>query len=86
MPYIRQIDKDRILRGDKLMIAEVQNAGELNYAFTVIALSYFKRVGRYQAINDILGALQGAAMEFYRRVVGSYEDNKITENGDVYSD
>jgi hypothetical protein len=38
----------------------------------------------YQVINDIIGALEGAKMEFYRRVVIPYEDRKIIENGDVY--
>ena len=38
----------------------------------------------YATINDIIGALEGAKMEFYRRVVAPYEDEKIKENGDVY--
>jgi hypothetical protein len=39
---------------------------------------------KYKTINDILGALEGAKMEFYRRVVVKYEDSKREENGDVY--
>ena len=38
----------------------------------------------YQTINDILGALEGAKMEFYRRVAVPYEQEKILDNGDVY--
>jgi hypothetical protein len=38
----------------------------------------------YQRLNDALGALEGAKLEFYRRVVVPYEDWKMTENGDVY--
>ena len=38
----------------------------------------------YQTCNDVMGALEGAKAEFYRRVVGPYEDQKIEENGDVY--
>jgi len=33
---------------------------------------------------DVLGALEGAKQEFYRRKVVQYEENKIAENGDVY--
>jgi hypothetical protein len=40
----------------------------------------------YQAINDCLGALEGAKLELYRRVAAPYEDRKIQENGDVYSE
>jgi len=38
----------------------------------------------YQTINDVIGALEGAKMEFYRRVAVPYEEGKIILNGDVY--
>jgi len=38
----------------------------------------------YQTFNDIIGALEGAKLEFYRRVVVRYEEEKIKANGDVY--
>jgi hypothetical protein len=61
------------------------DAGELNYAITKIIADYIKEHGlRYQRINDVLGALEGAKFEFYRRVVVPYEDTKIKGNGDVY--
>jgi hypothetical protein len=61
------------------------NSGELNYCLTVIILDYFhENGGRYQQINDVLGALEGAKLEFYRRIVVDYEDGKIKEHGDVY--
>ena len=37
----------------------------------------------YQTMNDIMGALAGAQIEFYRRKVAPYEDTKIKDNGDV---
>jgi len=40
---------------------------------------------KYQTFNDILGALEGAKLEVYRRVVGPYENGKMSENGDVYN-
>jgi hypothetical protein len=62
-----------------------QNAGELNYCITVLLTQYITVHGlRYQYINDVLGALEGAKQEFYRRVAALYEDKKIQENGDVY--
>lgn len=63
----------------------IENAGELNFVLTTIIRDYFERNGgRYQQINDIVGALEGAKLEFYRRVAAPYEDTKIVENGDVY--
>jgi len=38
----------------------------------------------YRTINDILGALEGAKLEFYRRVAVPYENSKLSENGDIY--
>lgn len=35
------------------------------------------------AINDCIGACEGAKLEFYRRVASPYEDVKIKQNGDV---
>lgn len=59
--------------------------GELNYVITRICDAYFRNQGgRYQQINDIVGALEGAKLEFYRRIASTYEDIKIEKNGDAY--
>lgn len=82
MPYLTQSRKDQI-GPDGYCSAD--NGGDLNYLFTRIAVDYFKNNGgRYQQINDVLGALEGAKLEFYRRVAVPYEDKKCEENGDVY--
>jgi hypothetical protein len=61
------------------------SAGELNYAITCLVRGYLRQNGlRYQQINDVVGALEGAKLEFYRRVVVPYEDRKMLANGDVY--
>lgn len=57
-------------------------AGELNYCFTRIILNYIKENKNYQGCNNILGALEGAKLELYRRIVAPYEDLKINQNGD----
>lgn len=80
MPYIKD--------DARLAIAEtgvLQTPGELNYVFTSIAWNYILDNGlNYQNINDIMGALEGAKFELYRRIAAPYEDKKIIENGDVY--
>lgn len=61
-----------------------QTAGELNYLLTSLIRKYFNGHKNYQAINDVIGALEGAKLEFYRRIAAPYEDTKISSNGDVY--
>lgn len=71
---------------DVIVFDEIQSAGELNYAFTVIINNYLERNGlNYQHINDVMGALEGAKQEFYTRVAVPYEKGKIVANGDVYN-
>ena len=60
-------------------------AGELNFAITTVVNEYLQRKGlKYDTINDILGALEGSKLEFYRRIAVPYENVKLAENGDVY--
>jgi hypothetical protein len=48
--------------------------------------SYLKDKGeiRYARLNEVIGAIDCAKLELYRRIAAPYEDKKITENGDVY--
>lgn len=81
MPYIKQPRRVEIELA-KIPIAD--NAGELNYAITMLLIGYCDRNGlNYQKINDCMGACQGAALEFYRRVAAPYERTKVVENGDL---
>ncbi len=80
MPYINQYDR-------KILGSRVypRTPGELNYLLTNAVIDYLDFHGTtYQTINDCLGALEAAKLEFYRRVVVPYEEIKIDENGDVY--
>lgn len=59
--------------------------GELNYLVSSLTKLYVDRHGTsYAVLNDVVGVLGAANMEFYRRVVVPYEDKKIAENGDCY--
>jgi len=62
------------------------NPGELNFAITKLMDTYIQEKGlSYRTLNDIVGALEGAKLEFYRRIAAPYENEKIIQNGDVYS-
>ncbi len=79
MPYIKVEDRLRVITQGC-----PNTAGELNYLFTMLSRDYIHEKGEsYQTYNDILGALEGAKLELYRRQVAPYEDIKIQENGDV---
>jgi hypothetical protein len=80
MPYVEQKRRPSLDEGHLAI-----GPGELNYQITKLVLHYFREHGgKYLQINDVLGALEGAKLEFYRRVAAPYEDRKIAENGDVY--
>ena len=38
---------------------------------------------KYEEYNSVVGVLESVKLEFYRRAVAAYEDNKIVENGDI---
>lgn len=78
MPYIKSEQRERLIKDLP------QNAGELNYYISMLLKHYWARTGNYQGINDIVGALEGAKLEFYRRIAVPYENLKIDENGDMY--
>lgn len=88
MPYIKKERREDLIIPERFIDpvkGYPQTPGELNYEFTGAIVNYIDERGlNYQTINDILGALEGAKLEFYRRIVVPYEDNKIKENGDVY--
>jgi len=85
MPYI---DKQERLRFDPLtarLSHRVTTPGELNYVITTLCLDYLEASqGSYQDFNEVIGVLECAKLELYRRAVALYEDKKIAENGDVY--
>lgn len=80
MPYIPNEARVEIA-----LNGEAETPGELNYILTVECLRYLEHNGEsYQTMNDIVGALECAKLELYRRAVAPYEDEKIEANGDVF--
>lgn len=80
MPYISKDDQDKIF-----FSGQIKTPGELNFVITTLCLEYLNASEkRYKDYNEIVGVLECAKQEFYRRAVSPYEDKKIIENGDVY--
>ena len=85
MPYIKKESRTDIDEHVDNLAEFITTEGELNYAITTIVHNYMKRNGgiRYSNINEVIGTLECAKLELYRRLAGPYEDIKIDENGDV---
>ena len=91
MPYISQ--EKRMLLAPPLaslaagvFVEESKNqAGVLNYCISALLNEVLKTNGiSYRNINELIGVLECAKLELYRRVASPYEDEKIQSNGDVY--
>lgn len=81
MPYLKTEQKQALNpRTDR----EIASAGELNFCVTRLVDQFLGAAPAYQDFNDAMGALEGAKLELYRRVVGPYEDEKAKINGEVY--
>lgn len=81
MPYITEKDRIAIEYGRK-----IKTVGELNYSVTQLIGDYLDQNGgrNYTNINAVVGALECAKLEVYRRVAVPYETGKIRDNGDAY--
>lgn len=86
MPYIKTELRNYLLNTtlqDLLKEPKVLQAGELNFLISTLLWSVLESNPCYQKANEILGVLSAVTLEFYRRRVAAYEDQKIQENGDL---
>ena len=82
MPYIKSELRSEILLSPEAIV----NAGELNYYIYSLINHFIDKKGKsYATINEVIGALECAKLELYRRIAAPYEDIKIKENGEVYT-
>ncbi len=57
--------------------------GHLNYLITSLLRKVFQSGMRYADHNEVLGVLSAVELEFYRRSIAPYEDEKIESEGDL---
>lgn len=82
MPYIEPQDRLHILADEK----SISSPGELNYFISTLVNWYISEKGKnYSTLNEVVGVLECAKLELYRRIIAPYEDIKIEQNGDVYT-
>lgn len=86
MPYIKPEARPAFNNLIVELAKAIVEPGELNYVITqlVHTLSNRARPHRnYSFMNGLVGALECAKLELYRRMLAPYEDQKIAQNGDV---
>ena len=91
MPYIKPADRNRLddslsSLAAKIVVEEPSTqAGVLNYCISALFNEVLKTRGlNYRNLNELVGVLECAKLEIYRRVAAPYEDGKILDNGDVF--
>jgi len=85
MPYVKQEVRNWL---NDIELRDLGRAcpsvGSLNYVITRIVRDYIHANARsYSTFNEVIGALECAKLELYRRQVVPYENEKIAENGDL---
>jgi hypothetical protein len=90
MPYIAKEDRKKF---DSL-VEDLADAlsdhgfssvkpGEVNYVISTLVWNLFRKSPSYTLGNNLVGVLECVKTEFYRRQLAPYEDQKISENGDI---
>jgi hypothetical protein len=77
MPYITEQHRK------ELEIRRPLRPGEITYEVYKLCKEYLGEHFRYDDIAIVVGCLETAKMELYRRVAAPYEDKKLAQNGDV---
>lgn len=85
MPYIKPEGRAEIDNA-VTQLPVTMTVGDVNYAVTRICDRELTLKGvSYTNINSLIGVLECAKAELYRRLAAPYEDKKIAENGDAYA-
>lgn len=94
MPYIRKEERERydgvIDKITSLLLDKFPGdnhrhfqVGDLNYIISSIVWELFDANPSYTRGNELVGVIECVKQEFIRRRLNSYEDLKISENGDI---
>lgn len=79
MPYITIEQREELFHRDP------KNSEELQYLIATMVSDYIADKGRTSAsMNDVMGALSSAQLDFYRKVLAQHKDTKELINGHVY--
>jgi hypothetical protein len=84
MPYIRPDRRAAFDQALETLAREVQNEGELNYCIYKLSCMLIQRIGEsYDNLSLCSSAMEHAKLEWYRKKLVPYEEEKIRQNGDI---
>ncbi len=85
MPYIETSERPQYEKEIRALEKKLHDkpVGHINYVFSRIIWGLFNKKAGYTFGNALMGMLRCVALEFYRRKLAEYENEKITENGDL---
>ena len=92
MPYIKREDRKKYDRLVDELVNELSQCdklpvGHINYIITTMLDKAISKHGLcYDNINAMMGVLSCISTELYRRVAVPYENKKIEQNGDVFTE
>ena len=93
MPYIKKELRGylghavRTLAGLIHRRPDTGRAGMVNYAISYLVSLLIREQGcSYALLNELIGALECAKLELYRRLVVEHEEEKIKQNGDIFNE
>lgn len=87
MPYIKGSQREQLIPELKALVFKIQGLdekeqdGALNYSITLLLKGIYPK--RYRFLSRALGVLEAVKQEYYRVVVGPYEEEKRKLEGDV---
>ena len=87
MPYIKKNSREQYDDDIDRLILILENndfsGGHLNYIISRLCNAKFEAHRTYSEGESIIGVLECAKQEFYRRKLAVLEDEKIKDNGDI---
>lgn len=88
MPYIKQSEREKLQDAYASLLVSLKlhsnfGSGAINYVLSSMLWHIFEENPSYARANELLGVLEAVKLEFYRRKVAKYEDEKMSLNGDL---
>ena len=63
--------------------AKYYSEGDVNYIISSIVWNLFRKRPSYGNGNCLVGVMECAKLEFYRKLLSEYEDGKEEQNGSI---
>jgi hypothetical protein len=84
MPYILPERRTAFDASLETLAAAINSEGELNYCIYKLSCLLAERIGpSYDNLSLCSSAMEHAKLEWYRKKLVPYEEEKIRQNGDI---